>query len=63
MRISGGSRNDSEFDGLLATYANCKKIRDSDNRWVQFESYIRDHSNAEFTHFICPSCVSLHWGR
>jgi hypothetical protein len=43
--------------GMLSICAYCKKIRDGDNQWVQFEVYVRDHSEAEFTHSICPSCV------
>ncbi len=44
--------------GLLPICAQCKKIRDRDNRWVQFEVYVRDHSNADFTHSLCPSCAT-----
>jgi sensor histidine kinase regulating citrate/malate metabolism len=43
--------------GLLPICANCKKIRDDKDRWEQIESYIREHSEAEFTHSICPECV------
>ncbi|HEY7387733.1 MAG TPA: PAS domain-containing protein [Bryobacteraceae bacterium] len=49
--------------GMLAICAHCKRIRDTNDRWVQFEAYIRDHSNAEFTHSICPSCAAKHWER
>ena len=43
--------------GLLPICANCKKIRDDKDRWEQIESYIREHSEAEFTHSICPECA------
>ena len=43
--------------GLLPICANCKKIRDNKDRWEQIESYIREHSEAEFTHSICPECA------
>ena len=33
------------------------KIRDRDGAWRQLEIYIRDHSNAEFSHGLCPACV------
>ena len=37
--------------------ASCKKIRDNKGYWNQIESYIRSHSEAEFTHSICPECA------
>jgi DNA repair exonuclease SbcCD ATPase subunit len=43
--------------GLLPICASCKKIRDDKGYWKQIESYIRDHSEAEFTHGICPECM------
>jgi preprotein translocase subunit YajC len=43
--------------GLLPICSNCKKIRDDKGYWNQIESYIRDHSEAEFTHGICPKCA------
>jgi hypothetical protein len=43
--------------GLLPICSNCKKIRDDKGRWEQIESYIREHSEAELTHSICPECA------
>lgn len=43
--------------GILPICSNCKNIRDDDGYWNQIEVYIRDHSEAEFTHGICPECV------
>jgi len=43
--------------GLLPICANCKKIRDDKGYWNQLEGYIQDHSEAEFTHGICPECI------
>lgn len=43
--------------GFLPICASCKKIRDDKGYWNQIELYIRDHSEAEFTHSICPGCV------
>ncbi len=42
--------------GMLPICASCKKIRDDRGYWKQIESYIRDHSEAEFSHSICPDC-------
>lgn len=45
------------LSGFLPICASCKKIRDDKGYWNQIESYIRDHSEAEFSHGICPDCA------
>lgn len=45
------------LQGFLPICASCKKIRDDKGAWSQIEVYIRDHSEAEFSHGICPSCA------
>lgn len=45
------------LSGLLPICSSCKKIRDDTGYWNQIEVYIRDRSNAEFSHGICPECV------
>jgi PAS domain S-box-containing protein len=45
------------LSGLLPICASCKKIRDDNGYWKQVDDYIREHSNAEFTHGICPECA------
>lgn len=42
--------------GLLPVCSYCRKIRDDAGSWTQMELYIRDHSEAEFSHGICPAC-------
>lgn len=42
--------------GLLPICSYCKKVRDDRNYWQQVESYIEEHSEAQFTHGICPDC-------
>jgi CheY-like chemotaxis protein len=46
-----------QLDGLLPICANCKRIRDDLGYWSQVEEYISAHSNARFTHSICPECI------
>lgn len=46
------------LSGLLPICASCKKIRDDKGYWNQIEAYIRDRSEAEFSHSICPRCAS-----
>jgi hypothetical protein len=45
------------LSGLLPICASCKKIRDDKGYWRQIEAYIGEHSEAEFSHSICPECV------
>jgi PAS domain S-box-containing protein len=45
------------LSGFLPICSSCKKIRDDQGYWQQIESYIRDHSEAEFSHGICPDCA------
>ena len=44
------------LSGLLPICSSCKMIRDEKGYWKQIESYIRDHSEAEFSHGICDEC-------
>ena len=50
------------LSGLLPICASCKKIRDDKGYWNQLELYIRDHSEAEFSHSICPTCADNLYG-
>jgi hypothetical protein len=43
--------------GLLPTCSSCKKIKDADGRWTQMELYIQNHSEAKFSHGLCPTCT------
>jgi PAS domain S-box-containing protein len=45
------------LNGLLPICSHCKKIRDDKGYWNQIENYIRKHSEAEFSHSICPECI------
>ncbi len=45
--------------GLIPICANCKKIRDDKGYWQQVETYVREHSEAEFSHGLCPECIKI----
>jgi hypothetical protein len=47
----------STLHGLLPICASCKKTRDDSGYWNQIEVYISNHSEAEFSHGICPDCT------
>jgi sigma-B regulation protein RsbU (phosphoserine phosphatase) len=46
----------NQLQGLLPICSYCKRIRDDKNYWHQVETYFRTHSEAEFSHAICPAC-------
>src|SRR5579862_7845430 len=48
------------LQGLLPICSYCKKIRNDRNYWQQVEGYICDHSEAQFSHGICPDCYALY---
>lgn len=45
------------LSGMLPICSSCKKIRNDKGYWTQIESYVQDHSAAEFSHGICPECI------
>ena len=45
------------LEGLIPICANCKKIRNEEDRWQHLETYIAEHSHSEFSHGICPECA------
>lgn len=47
---------EKHLQGLLPICSYCKCIRDDKNYWQQVETYVRSHSDAQFTHSVCPSC-------
>jgi len=49
-----------QLSGLLPICSYCKKIRDDKNYWQQVESYVSDHTDAKFSHGVCPECYKQH---
>jgi hypothetical protein len=45
-----------QLEGIIPICAYCKKIRDDQSIWHRMEQYISEHSEAQFSHGICPSC-------
>ena len=50
--------NVKQLSGLLPICSYCKRIRGDDQYWQQVEGYIAQHSEAQFSHGICPSCYA-----
>lgn len=49
--------NVKRLSGLLPICAYCKRIRNNQDYWMQVERYLAEHSEAEFSHGICPECL------
>lgn len=49
------------LQGILPICAHCKKIRDDRGAWNQLEAYIHQHTDAEFSHGICPDCARTYF--
>ena len=45
-----------QLEGIIPICSYCKKIRDDKNSWQQLEQYITEHSEAMFSHGMCPDC-------
>jgi hypothetical protein len=50
------------LSGLLPICASCKRIRDNKGDWNEVEVYVKSHTDADFTHGICPECVQKLYG-
>jgi CheY-like chemotaxis protein len=47
--------------GILPTCAHCKRIRDQEGTWHTLESYLTEHTEARFSHGICPGCIPAYF--
>ena len=50
------------LQGLIRICATCKRVLTDEGGWEQFESYVRGHSEVQFSHGICPDCAAKVWG-
>jgi membrane-bound metal-dependent hydrolase YbcI (DUF457 family) len=55
--LKNANRKIKILSGFFPICVSCKKLRDDKGFWNQIESYIREHSEAEFSHGICPECA------
>ncbi|MGA2041441.1 MAG: response regulator transcription factor [Bryobacteraceae bacterium] len=62
QELRGALEQIKTLHGILPICMYCKRIRDSQGYWNRFEVYVRQHSEAEFSHGICPECAKeLKW--
>lgn len=59
--LAKAARQIKTLQGLLPICAHCKKIRNEDGTWCLLEEYISSHSQASFTHGICPNCTTRYF--
>ncbi|MFH1983342.1 MAG: PAS domain-containing protein [Pseudomonadota bacterium] len=59
--LTDAMRQVKKLSGLLPICSYCKKIRDDQGYWNQIESYIHEHSEAEFSHSVCQECAKKHY--
>jgi len=52
-----------QLEGILPICGFCKAIRDEQGRWRKLETYVTEHSQASFTHGLCPECAHQHYGQ
>jgi DNA-binding response OmpR family regulator len=50
------------LQGVLPICMMCKKIRDDGEVWQRLEQYVVDHSEAQFSHALCPDCLERYYG-
>lgn len=57
LRLKNALTEVKTLQGILPICASCKKIRDDQGYWGQVEEYLKKHTDAEFSHSLCPECV------
>ena len=59
--LAAAAENLKTLSGLLPICSFCKDIRDDEGYWQEVEAYVRSHTQAEFTHGVCPACFKKHY--
>jgi CheY-like chemotaxis protein len=57
LQLQQALKNIKTLEGLIPICANCKQVRDDEGFWQQIEVYIKDHTDAKFSHGLCPDCM------
>ncbi len=61
LELEEALSNVKKLSGLLPICSHCKSIRDDQGYWNRIEAYINEHSEAYFSHGICPACAKEHY--
>ena len=57
IELNNSEKKIKTLSGLLPICASCKKIRNDEGYWEQIETYVSEHTEADFSHSICPDCA------
>ncbi len=60
-RLQDALANIKTLSGLIPICSMCKKVRSDEGYWHQVEDYVSSHSDATFSHGICPECIDKHY--
>ena len=63
QRLERALESVKTLEGMLPICSSCKKIRTPDNDWHVIEKYIKERTDATFTHSLCPECVEKLYGE
>jgi len=58
--LEGALKRVKQLQGLLPICSYCKKVRNDRNYWEQVDAYVASHSEAQFSHGVCPDCYEIH---
>ncbi len=58
LELEESANRIQQLSGMLPICAWCKKVRDDQDYWQEVECYVAAHSEARFTHGICPDCLA-----
>jgi two-component system, response regulator PdtaR len=58
QKLQAAVKQGKPLIGLITACANCRKVRDDNGEWQRMERYIQAHTNAKFTHGLCPECAT-----
>lgn len=62
-QMAEAAKEIKDLRGILPICSHCKKIRDDNGYWNQLESYLHEHSGADFSHSICPGCLNKYYSK
>jgi response regulator RpfG family c-di-GMP phosphodiesterase len=61
--LEAAAQHIQTLQGILPICMFCKKIRNDEDAWEKVETYIQNHSDAKFSHGLCPHCFEEHYGE
>ncbi len=63
VELKGALEHIKTLKGIVPICAHCKKIRDDKGFWEQVEMYVEKHTDAQFSHSLCPDCIGTYFPK